>query len=112
MSRASSEPISLYVLVDPSHAAAALAVAFGDTRGEEPALECVEDGIAPSESIDRDQHCEVTVTSWNEYAEWQSQPQSIRAVGLLAGVAGVGLAHGVGDTAIVQKTRNRTCPTL
>ena len=85
-----------------------LAVAFGDTRGEEPALECVPEGTPSSGFVDHDQDgCPISIESWNEHAEWRSQSQPVKAVGLLAGLAGVGLGLGVGITAIVQKSRSR-----
>lgn len=86
----------------------ALAVAFGDTRGEEPALECVAEGGPTSGFVDHDQDgCPVSIESWNEYADWLSEPQPVKAVGSLAVLAGVGLGVGVGITAIVQKSRRK-----
>lgn len=85
-----------------------LAIAFGDTRGEEPAVECVTDGGPTSGFVDEDQGgCPITIESWNEYADWLTEPQPVRAIGFLAGLAGVGLAAGVGITALVQKARKR-----
>lgn len=89
--------------------AGGLAVAFGDTKGEEPALECVEEGTPSSGFVDDDQGgCPISIDSWDEYADWLSQPQPIKIAGVFAGLAGVGLAIGVGITAIVQKSRART----
>lgn len=86
-----------------------LGIAFGDTRGEEPAVECVTDGGATSGFVDDDQGgCPISIESWNEYAEWLSEPQPVRAAGFLVGLAGVGLAVGVGITALVQKARKRS----
>ena len=85
-----------------------LAMAFGDTRGEPPALECVAEGQPSSGFVDHDQNdCPVSVESWDEYAEWVSQPRPVIAVGFLAALAGVGLGIGVGVTAIVQKARRK-----
>lgn len=83
-----------------------LAVGFGDTKGEPPQLECVEEGMPSSGFIDYDQDdCPVSMESWNEYSQWRTQPQPIRVAGLLTGLAGVGLAIGVGVTALVQQNR-------
>lgn len=85
-----------------------LAMAFGDTRGEEPQLECIPEGEPSSGFVDHDQGgCPVSVESWNEYSEWRTQPQPVKIAGLFAGVVGVGLAVGVGVTAVVQKSRKR-----
>lgn len=85
-----------------------LAMAFGDTRGEEPQLECAPEGEATSGFVDHDKDdCPISIESWNEYSEWRSQPQPVKIAGLFAGVVGVGLGVGVGVTAIVQKSRKR-----
>lgn len=81
-------------------------MAFGDTRGEEPELLCAPEGEATSGFVDHDQDdCPITIESWNEYANWSSQLQPVKIIGLFATVAGVGLGIGVGITAVVQKAR-------
>lgn len=85
-----------------------LAMAFGDTRGEAPAVECVAEGMPSSGFVDDDQGgCPISVESWNEYAEWLTQPRPVILAGGLATLAGVGLGVGVGITAIVQKARRK-----
>lgn len=83
-------------------------MAFGDTRGEPPALECVAEGMPSPAFVDHDQGgCPISNESWDEYADWLAQPRPLILVGFFATLAGVGLGVGVGITAMVQKSRNK-----
>lgn len=89
--------------------AGGLAMTFGDTRGEEPAVECAAEGTPSSGFTDEEQGgCPLSVESWNAYSEWRTQPQPVKIAGLFATVIGVGLAVGVGVTTVVQKTRKQS----
>lgn len=88
--------------------AGVLLVAFGDTRGNAPALTCAEQGMPTSGFTDpKRDNCPVNTESFDAWAKWRSQPQPLKIVGAAAVVAGVVGLVGVGIAAIVQKSRSR-----
>ena len=79
----------------------ALLMAFGDTRGPEPSVECAEKGMPTSGYQSSTCPNGTTIESQKEWGEWYSMPRYGRIAGL--GITVAGIATGIAGLVVRNK---------